>query len=209
MMVVPEEKDLPPTPPHTSGDVDVDKELPTLKDLEDNTQTHLPPALVPKRKPVPTQSSTAAALPAAEVSASTALASGNWFERKWGSWTNHANPRQRRTFIIAGIIIGVVVLLALIIGLAVGLTVGKRHHSSSLSSSYGGPYTGDLTYYDPGLGACGITSTSSEMIVAVSHVLFDAAYSGSDPNDNPLCGLKLRIERDSKTVDVKIVDRCA
>ncbi|KAJ9192241.1 hypothetical protein DTO032I3_8438 [Paecilomyces variotii] len=77
-----------------------------------------------------------------------------------------------------------------------------------LPTSHGGPYTGDLTYYDPGLGSCGITSSGSESICAVSHLVFDAASRGSDPNQNPLCGLKIRLRRDGKSVDVKVVDRC-
>lgn len=77
-----------------------------------------------------------------------------------------------------------------------------------LPTSHGGPYVGDLTYYNPGLGACGITSTDSDDICAVSHLVFDAASTGSDPNQNPLCGLKLRLRRDGKSVDVTVVDRC-
>lgn len=46
------------------------------------------------------------------------------------------------------------------------------------------------------------------MVCAVSHILFDAASTGSNPNENPLCGLKLRLRRSGKSVDVKIVDRC-
>ncbi|KAL2810095.1 RlpA-like double-psi beta-barrel-protein domain-containing protein-containing protein [Aspergillus granulosus] len=77
-----------------------------------------------------------------------------------------------------------------------------------LPTSNGGPYTGDLTYYDPGLGSCGIMSTASEKICAVSHVVFDAALNSTNPNTNPLCGLKLRIRRGEMTVDVAVVDRC-
>ncbi|RMD42184.1 hypothetical protein DV735_g2929, partial [Chaetothyriales sp. CBS 134920] len=82
-----------------------------------------------------------------------------------------------------------------------------------LPSDHGGPYTGDLTYYEPGLGACGITSSSSENVVAVSHTLFDAAQTGSDPNANPLCGTKIRAKRykegvGERTVDLTVVDRC-
>ncbi|TQB70766.1 hypothetical protein MPDQ_008113 [Monascus purpureus] len=51
-------------------------------------------------------------------------------------------------------------------------------------------------------------SSGSDMICAVSHVLFDAASRGSNPNANPLCGLKIRIRRDGESVDVKVVDRC-
>jgi expansin (peptidoglycan-binding protein) len=46
------------------------------------------------------------------------------------------------------------------------------------------------------------------MICAVSHVLYDAASTGSNPNANPLCGLKIRLRRNGESVDVKIVDRC-
>ncbi|KAL4883229.1 RlpA-like double-psi beta-barrel-protein domain-containing protein-containing protein [Aspergillus karnatakaensis] len=77
-----------------------------------------------------------------------------------------------------------------------------------LPTSNGGPYTGDLTYYDPGLGSCGIESTASENICAVSHVVFDAALISGNPNENPLCGLRLRIRRGDRSVDVKVVDRC-
>lgn len=42
----------------------------------------------------------------------------------------------------------------------------------------------------------------------MSHVLFDAASTGSNPNANPLCGMKLRLRRNGRSVDVKVVDRC-
>ena len=75
-------------------------------------------------------------------------------------------------------------------------------------------FTGDLTYYGPGLGACGIESTDNDAIVSVSHYLFDAVQTGSDPNQNSLCGRKIRAtrvdERSGKqvSIDVKVVDRC-
>lgn len=77
-----------------------------------------------------------------------------------------------------------------------------------LPTSHGGPYSGDLTYYTPALGSCGITSSSDEEVCAVSHYIFDAASSGSNPNANPLCGLKIRLKRGEKSVDVTVVDRC-
>lgn len=46
------------------------------------------------------------------------------------------------------------------------------------------------------------------MVCAISHILFDAASISSNPNENPLCGLKLRLRRNGESVDVKIVDRC-
>lgn len=75
-------------------------------------------------------------------------------------------------------------------------------------------FKGDLTYYSPGLGACGIASSDSDDICAVSHIVFDAVSKGSDPNSNPLCGLKIRATRfdesvnAQRSVDLKVVDRC-
>lgn len=119
---------------------------------------------------------------------------------------------RRRTRIL--LVAGLLALLALILGLSIGLTVGKHGAQNlPLPSNHGGPYTGDLTYYGPGMGACGITSSSSDMITAVSHSLFDAAQSGSDPNANPLCRRKIRAKRykenvGERSVDLTVVDRC-
>jgi hypothetical protein len=75
-------------------------------------------------------------------------------------------------------------------------------------------FTGELTYYDPGLGACGIDSGDNDAVVALSHYLFDAVQTGSDPNQNPLCGKKIRARRvnektgKSVSVDLTVIDRC-
>lgn len=111
------------------------------------------------------------------------------------------------------IIVVPLVLLILVLGLSVGLSKGSGTQNLPLPSNHGGPYTGDLTYYAPGLGACGITSSSSDNIVSISHIVFDAAQSGSDPNQNPLCGRKLRAKRykegtGERSVDLTVVDRC-
>ncbi|PVI06249.1 hypothetical protein DM02DRAFT_679666 [Periconia macrospinosa] len=75
------------------------------------------------------------------------------------------------------------------------------------NTSADGNLSGDLTYYDPGLGACGQTHTENDAIVAVSHIRFDAA-GGANPNNNPLCNKKIRIIRNGHAVDVTVVDRC-
>ncbi|KAI9827409.1 MAG: hypothetical protein M1819_006950 [Sarea resinae] len=120
--------------------------------------------------------------------------------------------RSRRTVLWTA----VVVLLCLI-GLIVGLAVGLTRHSGSQDlplPSKSQKFTGDLTYYAPGLGACGVTSSNNDEICAVSHLLFDAEKNGSDPNANPLCGLKIRASRFDeqvnarRSVDLKVVDRC-
>ena len=111
------------------------------------------------------------------------------------------------------IIGGILALLILIIGLAAGLSTRSKVQNLPLPDGHGGPFKGDLTYYEPGLGACGVTSSSSQNIVAVAHSLFDAVQTGSDPNQNPLCGRKIRAKRTKegsgeRSVDLTVVDRC-
>lgn len=75
-------------------------------------------------------------------------------------------------------------------------------------------HTGDLTYYSPGMGACGIVNSESDKIVAISHLVFDAAQVGSNPNSNPLCRKKIRVSRFNeqagaqRSVDLTVTDRC-
>ena len=77
-----------------------------------------------------------------------------------------------------------------------------------------GSFNGDLTYYQPGLGACGVVSSDNQAIVSISHFLFDSLSTDPDPNRNPLCGRKLRAERLDpisnvrRSVDLTVVDRC-
>lgn len=105
-------------------------------------------------------------------------------------------------------LVGLICVIALIIGLSAGLSSKSRTQNLPLPSSHGGPYSGDLTYYDPALGACGFTNSGSDAIVAVSHIVFDAVSVGSNPNANPLCGKKIRARRDNKSIDLTVVDRC-
>jgi hypothetical protein len=71
-----------------------------------------------------------------------------------------------------------------------------------------------MTYYDPGMGSCGVTSSYNQDVVAVSHILYDAAQVGSNPNTNPLCGKRIRVTRfnestgQQQSVDLTVVDRC-
>lgn len=106
------------------------------------------------------------------------------------------------------LITAVLLLLAFIIGLSAGLSTRSRTSNLPLPTSHGGPYTGDLTYYDPALGACGFTNSGSDSIVAVSHLVFDAVSTSANPNANPLCGKKIRARREGKSVDLTVVDRC-
>ena len=117
---------------------------------------------------------------------------------------------SRRLFLIIFVVL-LLAISALIIGLSVGLTRSTRSKAKSLPLG-SQQYVGDLTYYGPGLGACGETSSDNDMIVSISHIVFDALgksrEAGGDPNSNPLCGHRLRAVREGKSVDLKVVDRC-
>ncbi|KAI1134294.1 RlpA-like double-psi beta-barrel-protein domain-containing protein-containing protein [Hypoxylon sp. FL0543] len=126
---------------------------------------------------------------------------------------------RSRRFLFLCILLPAAIFLFVLTPLAIGLGVGLSRHSSSTENlplpGNKAVFTGDLTYYEPDLGACGVWSTSSEDIVSVSHIIFDAASQGSDPNANPLCNRTIRITRDyveagegNKSVDVTVVDRC-
>ncbi|KAJ7611166.1 barwin-like endoglucanase [Roridomyces roridus] len=73
-------------------------------------------------------------------------------------------------------------------------------------------YSGDGTFYAPGLGACGVTNSAGQLIVAVGHGVFDS-FPGADesgnPNNNPICGRKLKATYQGKSVEVSVQDRCA
>lgn len=51
-------------------------------------------------------------------------------------------------------------------------------------------YTGDLTHYDPGLGACGWTNSASDMIVALA---VDQYGTDANPNNAAVCGRQISI----------------
>ena len=87
-------------------------------------------------------------------------------------------------------------------------------YSSSSSSSGSNPaagksFTGEMTYFTPGMGACGHTSTESEEMVAISQDLFDQYTPNGNPNNNPLCGQTVSISSaDGTTRKATIWDRC-
>ena len=112
---------------------------------------------------------------------------------------------KRTKIIVAAVITGILIL---VIGLAAGLSSRNKLQNLPLPSDNGGPYRGDLTYYAPGLGACGIVSKDGDNVVSVSHLLFDAVSTSSNPNQNPLCGKMIRARRKTGSVDLRVVDRC-
>lgn len=76
--------------------------------------------------------------------------------------------------------------------------------SSSGECNSGSPCSGDITFYEAGLGACGLTSDgSSENVVALPH-----EFMGTQSNGNPFCGKTVTIVYGGKTVQATVVDKC-
>lgn len=81
--------------------------------------------------------------------------------------------------------------------------------SSGSNPAAGKSFTGEVTYFTPGMGACGHTSDESEHMVAISQTLFDKYTPNGNPNKNPLCGATVSITGfDGTTYDATIWDRC-
>lgn len=82
--------------------------------------------------------------------------------------------------------------------------------SSGESGDDSGIHTGDGTYYDTGLTACGDNNTNDELIVAVSEDLFDnyPGYNRVNPNTNPICGKQITANYQGRSVTVRVTDRC-
>ncbi|KAI9155434.1 Papain inhibitor [Paramyrothecium foliicola] len=59
--------------------------------------------------------------------------------------------------------------------------------------------TGDLTYYNTGLGACGETNKDTDFVAAVSPTIFDSKNA---------CNKMIRVSYNGRSADVRIVDLC-
>lgn len=86
-------------------------------------------------------------------------------------------------------------------------TSSSTSSASASSGSSSGSKHGQGTYYEPGLGSCGKTSTSEDKIVAVPIGLYNSKNVGNT-NDNPLCGKKIKASYEGKSVVVTVVDAC-
>ncbi|KAF9065135.1 RlpA-like double-psi beta-barrel-protein domain-containing protein-containing protein [Rhodocollybia butyracea] len=62
-------------------------------------------------------------------------------------------------------------------------------------------FSGEGTFFQPGLGACGFTNTASQLVAALGRIDFDSF-------SNHVCGRKVKASSGGKSVVVEIVDRC-
>lgn len=68
----------------------------------------------------------------------------------------------------------------------------------------GTTYSGDGTFYDGGMGACGDNiDTMSDDVIAISHELM-----GPQSNNSPFCGKKVSIKYNGKVYPATVKDKC-
>lgn len=76
--------------------------------------------------------------------------------------------------------------------------------SSNGECSSGTPCSGDITFYQAGLGACGETTDgSTDKVVALPH-----EFMGEQSNGNPFCGKTVTINYKGQSVQATVVDKC-
>lgn len=68
-------------------------------------------------------------------------------------------------------------------------------------------YSGDMTYYTPGMGSCGQMSNDGDGVVALSTQMMSG---GANPNANAKCGSKIGIFNPNSGlyVEATVVDTC-
>ncbi|PUU79722.1 plant expansin, partial [Tuber borchii] len=68
--------------------------------------------------------------------------------------------------------------------------------------------SGQATFYNTGLGSCGVESHDTDFICAIAAPRYDAQGT-ANPNNNPLCGKKINVSYNGgPSVTVTIRDRC-
>ncbi|RYP14707.1 hypothetical protein DL765_006177 [Monosporascus sp. GIB2] len=76
----------------------------------------------------------------------------------------------------------------------------------AVSASTAVAFEGDMTFYTPGLGACGRVNSASDPVVALA----PAEYGNTpNPNNSPVCGRWITIHGNGRTTAAQVVDRCA
>ncbi|GAW04970.1 expansin family protein [Lentinula edodes] len=117
------------------------------------------------------------------------------------------------TFMIASLILAFASSSSsLVAGMAIPIRKSLEDKRSVTVTDFSGG-SGDGTYYDAGLGACGITNTDTDYIAAIGEDFFDqyAIHMGvtsGNPNENPICNKKVIATYQGKSVTVAITDRC-
>ncbi|RYP86390.1 hypothetical protein DL770_004895 [Monosporascus sp. CRB-9-2] len=75
----------------------------------------------------------------------------------------------------------------------------------AVSASTAVAFTGDMTHFTPGLGACGRVNSASDPVVALSPAQYG---SFPNPNNSPVCGRWITIHGNGRTTAAQVVDMC-
>lgn len=101
------------------------------------------------------------------------------------------------------------IIITALLAAAAALTSARPLHQPDARGGVGRLETrsrsGKMTWYQPGEGACGVTNTASDMIVAVPAAVY-GTYA--NPNSSPMCKKTVRITGGGKTVQAAIKDKC-
>ncbi|CAG8464958.1 2124_t:CDS:2, partial [Ambispora leptoticha] len=76
---------------------------------------------------------------------------------------------------------------------------------SSVPHEKRGQYSGDGTFYNPGVGACGQTSGAGSFIAAINKPQWG---NPANPNSNPICGKQATVTGPKGSTTVTILDLC-
>ncbi|KAI0883774.1 barwin-like endoglucanase [Annulohypoxylon maeteangense] len=77
--------------------------------------------------------------------------------------------------------------------------------TAALAATQALAYSGDMTYYAPGLGACGKYNNQNDHIVALAPAQY--GYD-ANPNNAKVCGKKIKISYGGKSATATVVDKC-
>ncbi|KAJ1925023.1 hypothetical protein GGI09_000930 [Coemansia sp. S100] len=82
---------------------------------------------------------------------------------------------------------------------------GGNAGGSTAGSTGGDSFTGDGTFFSPGLGSCGLTNSDSDLIAAIPAPQYG---TNANPNNAEVCGKCALVKGPKGQVKVKITDRC-
>jgi hypothetical protein len=85
--------------------------------------------------------------------------------------------------------------------------IPSRKRNETTDGLCHGTFSGQATFYEIGLGACGEQNTNDQLVAALPHSMFDPSPNGN-PNLNKNCFRYATVRYGAKSVVVKIVDRC-
>ncbi|CAG8556234.1 3652_t:CDS:1 [Paraglomus occultum] len=81
--------------------------------------------------------------------------------------------------------------------------------SSARRSNLHVQHHGKATWFYPGVGACGVSNTSNDLVVSIPAKIFDKFTPHKNPNENTLCGKQVSIEHEGIVIYAVIADRCS